>query len=104
MESHCSDHEAKSNCLVKLKTVVDNLVREHKEKLARAQTETDQIWSMVKDKLDSRAFYWVMGTTLSTMAIVLSFQWTLLFKIDEKVDKITVNQAVMAQELKIDLE
>ena len=99
MEGHCKEHEDRTICMVKMKRDLDNMVVERKEKLKRMQTEADMIWTTLKDKLDTKAFYWCMGTLVMVMMVVLGVQWNLLFNIDTKVDDIAIKQAVIQSTL-----
>jgi hypothetical protein len=101
---HCKEHESRTICIARMKTDIDNIKDTMKSRSEMMMRRAEIIEADIDKKLNTSTFYKIIGMLMVIVLATLGVVWSKLDSIDNSVNKITTNQAVIARVMDIHLD
>ena len=101
--SHCKEHEPWTTKLTETVGRVDNIETNADLRSRQMTIQAGNIERTLTGKLGASTFYRTMSVLVLVTIAAIGANWKVMYDIDTKVDNFTVNPAVIAKHLDIDL-
>ena len=99
MAPHCAEHEQRGDRLTSAEGCIKNLKYNWDMGRQHMAKQVEVITTDLKGKLTASVYYKSMGVLIAVMFAVLGVQWSLLFNMDNTVDRIATDMAVVMSKL-----
>ena len=99
MKEHCPEHELRGERLTKAEACIDNFKYNWNSGRQVMADRAAVMEAEIKNKLNATTFYKIISILITIMVLVVGANWKMMLNIDDKVDGISIKQAVVVEKL-----